>query len=83
VNSLFVMKLQQLRLINIHDKKSIKRDICVKSKITKKPFHSVEHQIGHLVLINIDLANLKQTMSKGGKNYFVTFIDDYFIYTKV
>ena len=36
VNSSYVMKLQRLGLINMHDKQSGKCDICVESKITKK-----------------------------------------------
>ena len=67
----------------MHDKQSSKCDICVESKITKKTCHSVERQAELLGLIHIDLADLKQTMSRGGKNYFVTFIDDFSRYTKV
>jgi len=83
VNSLYVMKLQRLRLINMHDKQKSKCDVCVESKITKKTCHFVERQTEILGLIHTDLANLKQTMSRGGKNYFVTFIDDFSRYTKV
>ena len=36
-----------------------------------------------LGLIHSNLAYLKQTTSRGGKNYFVTFINDYSRYTKV
>lgn len=78
VNSSYVIKLQRLGLINMHDKQSSKCDVCVESKITKKTCHSVERQTEILGLIHTDLADLKQTMSKGGKNYFVTFIDDFF-----
>jgi len=34
-------------------------------------------------LIHIDLVDLKQTMFRGCKNYFVTFINDFSRYTKV
>jgi len=61
----------------MHDKQSGKCDICVKSKITKKTYYPVERQTKLLGLIHTDLAYLKQTMSRGGKNYFVTFMDDY------
>ena len=57
--------------------------ICVKSKIRKKTCHFVERQTELLGLIHIDLANLKYTLSRGGKNYFVTFIYDFSRYTKV
>jgi len=83
VNSSYVMKLQRLGLINMHDKQSGKCDVCVESKITKKTCYPVERQTNLLGLIHTDLADLKQTMSRGGKNYFVTFIDDYSRYTKV
>jgi len=56
----------------MHDKQNSKCDICIKSKITKKTCHFVERQIELLGLIDTDLADLKQTISRGGKNYFVT-----------
>jgi len=83
VNSSYIIKLQRLRLINMHDKQSRKCDVCVESKFTKKVCHSVERQTELLGLIHIDLVDLKQTMTRGGKNYFVTFIDDYSRYTKM
>jgi len=67
----------------MQDKQKSKCDICVESKITKKTCHFVECQTKLLGLIHTDLADLKQTMSKGGKNYFVTFIDDFSRYTKM
>lgn len=36
-----------------------------------------------LILIHIDLGDLKQTMTKRGKKYHVTFIDDVSRYTNV
>jgi len=83
VNSSYVMKLQRLGLINMRDKQSGKCDVYVESKITKKTCYHIEHQTKLLGLIHTDLAYLKQTMSRGDKNYFVTFIDDYSRYTKV
>jgi len=67
----------------MHDKQSRKCDICIESKITKKVCHFVEHQTELLGLIHTDLVDIKQTITKGGENYFVTFIDDYSRYTKV
>jgi len=67
----------------MHNKKSAKCNICVKSKITKKTCYFVEHQTDLLRLIHTNRDDLKQIMSRGGKNYFVTFIDDYSRYTKV
>ena len=67
----------------MHDKQSGKCDVCVESKITKKTCYPVERQTELLGLIHTNLAELKQTMFRGGKNYFVTFIDYYSRYTKV
>jgi len=67
----------------MHDKQSNKRDICVESKITKKTSHSFERQTELLGLIHTDSVDLKQTISRGGKNYFVTFINDFFIHQSV
>jgi len=67
----------------MHDKQSSKCDVCVESNITKKTYHFVERQTEILGLIHTDLADLKQTISRGGKNYFVTFIDDFSRYTKM
>ena len=36
-----------------------------------------------LSLIHTDLDDLKQTMTRGGKRYYVTFIDDFSRYTKL
>ena len=38
VNPTYVMKLQRLGLINMHDKQSKKCEICVESKLTKKSY---------------------------------------------
>jgi len=43
----------------------------------------VECQIELLNLICIDLTNLKHIIRKGGKNYFITFLNYYSGYTKV
>jgi len=67
----------------MHDKQNGKCHIYVESKITKKNCYHVEHETELLGLIHIDQVDLKQTMYRGGKNYFVTFVDDYSRYTKV
>ena len=36
-----------------------------------------------LSLIHTDLGDLQQTMTRGGEKYYVTFIDDFFRFTKV
>ena len=61
VNPTYVMKLQQLGLINMHDKQSKKCEICVESKLTKKSCPSVQHETELLSLIHSDVVDLKQT----------------------
>jgi len=64
----------------MHDKKSRKYDICVKSKIIKKTCYSTNSQTELLDLIHTNLADLKQTISNGSQNYCVTFINYYIGY---
>ena len=58
VNPTYVMKLQRLSLINMHDKQIKKCEICVESKLTKKSCSSVQCETKLLGLIHFDLANL-------------------------
>ena len=46
-------------------------------KITKKSCKSVNKESKLLELVHITLADLKQTMTKSVKQYYVTFIDDF------
>jgi len=59
MNSSYIMKLQRLGLINMHDKQSGKYDVCVESKITKKTCYPVKRQTELLGLIHTDLVDLK------------------------
>ena len=60
-----------------------KCEICHKTKMTKKICSSVNRKIELLKLIHSNLGDLKRTMTRGGKNYYVTFIDEYSRYEKV
>lgn len=52
--------------------------ICVEAMFTNKPFKHVTTRCSKLLeLVHTDLANLKNTASRGGKNYYITFIDDF------
>ena len=58
--------------------------ICAKAKFAKKPFKSkTTKKTDLLELVHLDLAEFKNTMSKGGKKCYITFIDDYSRYTNV
>lgn len=53
-----------------------KCEVCVQAKLTKSPFPHVERTTEPLGLIHTDLCDLKYVQTRGGKKYFVTFIDD-------
>ncbi|GKA11861.1 zinc finger, CCHC-type containing protein, partial [Tanacetum coccineum] len=63
-------------LILTFDMDTEKCKTCMLTKITKKPFQNVKHDIEVLELIHSDLCDLHATPSLGNKKYFVTFIDD-------
>ena len=53
-----------------------KCEICVGTKLTKAPFKSVERKTEPLELIQTDVCDLKFVQTRGGNQYFITFIDD-------
>ena len=53
-----------------------KCEVCVEPKFTRKPFPSMERNSELLDLIHSDLCDMKSTLTRGRKKYFVTFIDD-------
>ena len=60
-----------------------KCQICATSKLTRKTCGSMTRETKLLELIHSDLGDLKQTMTRGGKKFYVTFIDDYSRFTGV
>ena len=64
---------------DVHDK----CEICVESKIRKKPFPSTNRDSQLLELIHFDVCELNGILTRGGKRYFITFIDDFSRYTYV
>ncbi len=53
-----------------------KCQVCVESKYAKHPYKSVERNSNPLELIHTDICDMKSTPTRGGKKYFITFIDD-------
>ena len=57
---------------------------CVETKLTRKPFHSIERSSDPLELIHSGVCDLKFVQTRRGRKYFVTFIDDctryYYVY---
>ena len=58
--------------------------ICIEAKSTKKTCKPIEfHETDLLGLIHSDICDLKSTMTRGGKRFYITFIDDFSKYTYV
>ena len=53
-----------------------KCETCVKAKLTKSSFQSVERHTEPLELIHSDICDLKLVQTRGGNKYFITFMDD-------
>jgi arginyl-tRNA--protein-N-Asp/Glu arginylyltransferase len=60
-----------------------KCEICIQAKITKKPFPKAERNSQILELGRSDICELNGNLTRGGKRYFITFIDDSSRYTYV
>ncbi|KAL4319632.1 hypothetical protein GQ457_18G010610 [Hibiscus cannabinus] len=61
-----------------------KCEICVEAKHAKPHLKTVSNRKTELLeLVHTDLADFRNTESKGGKHYYITFVDDFSRYTKV
>ena len=80
-----IKRLRNMNLIpSISEETELKCPICVEAKHFKKPFKSIsKRQTELLELVHSDLADFKNSISRGGKRYYVTFVDDFSRYTKV
>ena len=63
-------------LISYTDSQNDKCKVCIRSKFTKKYFPSVERSSQILDLIHTDICELNGILTRGGRRYFITFIDD-------
>jgi len=55
----------------------------LRQNLPKKPFKSVTARKAELFeLVHSHLADFKNTMSKDGKKWYITFVDNYYGYTK-
>ena len=85
VNFALIRKLKDLKLINACEShENGKCLVCVESKCFKRPYKPVMTRSTELLeLIHSYLADLKNTPSRGGNNYYVSFVDDFSRYTKI
>jgi transposase InsO family protein len=74
----YVSRLANLNLIPKFDLvKGSKCQVCVQSKQSRKPHKAAEaRNLAPLDLIHFDLCEMNNDMTKGGKRYFISFIDD-------
>ena len=82
MNFSYIKKMVELSLIpNLSLENHGKCEVCVESKMIKKSCKQIERESKLLRLIHNDLEDLKNTMTKGGKMFYITFIDEYSRYT--
>ena len=79
VNTASIKKLRKMELISmIKTDDFSKCHVCVEAKHAKKPLKYVISRKSELLeLIHLDLADFRNTVSKGGKKYYITFVDDF------
>ena len=85
VNITSIKRLKKWNLIPVVNVNEFSKcTICVEAKYAKKPFNSIENRKTILLeLTHMDLVDFKNAISKGGKKYHVTLIDDFSRYTRV
>ena len=76
VNYKTLRKLINVEVLPKFECNKSKCQTSVESKYVKHPYKSVERNSNHLDLIHTDICDMKSTPSRGGKKYFITFIDD-------
>lgn len=70
-------------IINLDNAISDKCITCSKCKITRNSFTSVQRSSNVLGLVHTNICEMTDTLSRGGKRYFISFIDDASKYTHV
>ena len=74
---LSIIKMILKRGMIVYDAKELQK--CVKSKMIKKCFYSVERSSNLFDLIHTDLCEFIGMLTRDDNKYFLTFIDDCFI----
>nr|GEX98110.1 retrotransposon protein, putative, Ty1-copia subclass [Tanacetum cinerariifolium] len=80
-----IQKLQREGLLeSINDESFDKCESCISGKMTKKPFNNnIERATDLLGLIPIDVCEPLRHVSRKGASYFLTFTDDFSLYSYV
>ena len=83
------LNFKYLKFMSKHGMISYKHDdekkceICIQAKMTKKPFFKSDRNFIMLELVHSDVCELNGVLTRGGKRYFITFIDDFSKFTSV
>jgi len=72
---MIVLNLIHKSVNNMFDKCKI----CMQTKITRKHFPKIDRSSILLQLVHSDVCNMHGNLTRVGKKYFVTFIDDFLI----
>ena len=84
VNFGYIKKMKKCFIINSQNEANMdKCEIYAETKITKKPYKSITRETGLLGLVYNDLGDLKHTMTRSGKRFYVIFVDDHSRFTKL
>ena len=84
VNLGYIKKMKECGIINsLSEANMDKCEICAETKIIKKPCKSITRETELLGLVHSDLGDLKHTMTRGGKRFYVIFVDDHSRFTKL
>lgn len=84
VNTRKMDMMVKLDLIPKYDVDMVDRcNVCSLTKITRVPFPKIVKTTTLLELVHSDVCDMHSTPTRGGKQYFVTFIDDYSKYCHV
>jgi len=70
-------------LINCENHGAKACEICVQAKMTRLPFPKSQRNSKILDLVHSDICEMNGTLTRGGKRYFITFINDCSRYTYV
>ena len=83
------LNFKYLKFMSKHGMISYKHDdekkceICIQAKMTKKPFSKSDRNSIMLELVHSDVCELNGVLTRGGKKFFITFIDDFSRFTYV
>jgi len=60
-----------------------KCEVCIQAKMTKKLFPKVERNSQLLEVVQSNICEINDMLTKHGKRFFISFIDDYSCFTYV